>query len=138
MMVSAPGVSLRIFSAMTAFSETVAFLRRLASCASFLRRWRLRRSSFLRSQIDTRRLLAISLVYKGQPSAAKCRSSLASLRVHPGRPAGIPRLPLIQHAYPAYTGPSPYRQRDAVVERAGEPPELDGVARAPRQMNRSQ
>lgn len=58
MMASAPGVNLRIFSAMMAFSETVAFLRRLASCRNFLRRWRLRRSSFLRSQIDTPGLLA--------------------------------------------------------------------------------
>ena len=48
---SAPGVILRSFSAMTPFSEVVAFLSRSLKCSSFLRRCRRRLISCLRSLI---------------------------------------------------------------------------------------
>jgi len=50
---SAPGVSLRILSAIAARSETVAFLSRRPSKLTFFRRCRRRFNSFFRSQIDT-------------------------------------------------------------------------------------
>ena len=69
-MTSQPGVNRRIFSAITAFSDTLAPAAFRRSCSIFTRRCRRLRSSLCRSLLPTARLPLLDLIPKTTPRRA--------------------------------------------------------------------